>query len=94
MCVLFPFVTLPRCHSSELGGFCCHLWMLWGEQGKHPLKTIIVGLKSISFRVTQISLFWHNHPATDRKGKEVLIGCNKLFIIVEKNNQMLPFVVK
>ena len=42
LCVLFPFVTLPRCHSSELGGFCCYrLQMLWGEWGKHLLKTLI-----------------------------------------------------
>lgn len=92
---LFPFATQPRCRSSALGGFCCYgLWMLWGEWGKHPLKNACYGLKSTSFRVTQISLFWHKHPATERKGKEVLIGCYKLFIIVERNNQPLPFIVK
>ena len=41
LCVQFPLVTLFRCHSSELGGFCYFLWMLWGEWGKHPLKMLI-----------------------------------------------------
>lgn len=65
-----------------------------GRVGEASAENAYCRLKSTSFWVTQISLFWHKHPATERKRKEVLIGCNKLFIIVEKNNQLLPFIVK
>lgn len=85
LCVLFLFVTPLNWEDFAV---------IEDAVGAASPENAYCGLKSISFGVTQISLFWHKHPATKRKGKEVLIVYNKLFIIVEKNNQMLPFIVK
>lgn len=75
LCAPFPSVTLPRCCSSELGGFCCYCLGLLvfggGGVGREPsAESASCGLKPVSFRATQISLFWHKHPATEREGKE------------------------
>lgn len=98
MAGVFPFLLSPCPDvAPEQGRFCCCcLRMLRGERGKAASSgNAYCTLKPSSFTATQISLFWHKHPATERKGKEVLIGCNKLFIIVgEKNTHLLPFIVK
>lgn len=81
-------VTLPRRHPLNWEAFLSpSVDAVCVCGGGASAENARCGLKPVSLPAPQISLFWHKHPATERRGRELLIGCNKLFIIAEEKKK-------